>query len=511
MDPPTISDKTFHELIAKRAQTLLGLASYLANCESVDAVLTRPFLGEFLSQSVQIEELLDAYDARNNCQWCVFRSLTAATKLFSDVSYELLHIQHALPAYRLLPIEHDFVQATQQTLDFTGRVLSRAAKQILVKAEQLELPVPSQSLRTYSEELPPGRLPHDCAARRTETVAETVTLLATAFLNLAADSKRIRAAGKAKPEEYASYAAESVTEENLRNLELRFHNLQSLYDTFVSGTEVETLDKDLPVLRGQISIVFHLLRLGTRFAHYYERHVNKQQCALAATREPLVEADALLWQLMTYCTVHIGLYIACAEKLCQNMLKRYAQVGRIEVPVPSYRGFHVRPSTLVSTLVLHYGSDVRMELANETYNAASPLDLFRANEKINAEKRRWLAAEIAAIELNGHCSDQSGTNAAVQSVVLRLVQKSKLILYEQPLQMPEESAQQEGTLLQRITDKVGQLLALGKIDINIDLTASFVGDKRVLSDIKLLAEAGYGEDQFGNNIPLPEELVYLRH
>ncbi|MBC8218315.1 MAG: hypothetical protein H8E73_07615, partial [Planctomycetes bacterium] len=327
MDPLTISDKAFHELIAKRAQTLLGLANHLSRCESAGKALTRPFLGEFLSQSMQIEELLDTYDARNSCQWCAFRSLTAATKLFSDVSYELLHIQHVLPAYRLLPIEHDFVEATQKTLEFTGQVLLTAANQMLTRAKQLELTVPPEDSRAYSEELPAGRLPHDCTARRKETVSETVTLLATAFLNLAADSQRIRAAAKAKPEEYASFASDFVTEESLRSLELRFHNLQSLYDTFVSGTEVEDLDTDLPVLRGHISIVFHLLGLGTRFAHYYERHVNTQKCALAATREPLVEAEALLSQLMDYCITHIGLYIACAERLCQKMLKRYAEVG----------------------------------------------------------------------------------------------------------------------------------------------------------------------------------------
>jgi len=510
MDPLTISDEGFHKLIAERAQTLLGLASHLSGCESPDKVLTRPFLGEFLSQSVQIEELLDAYDARNNCRWCVFGSLTAATKLFSDVSYELLHIQHALPAYRLLPIKRDFAEATQEALEFTGKILSIAARQMLAKAEQLELSVPSQSLRIYSEELPPGRLPHNCTERRTETIAETVTLLATAFLNLAADSKKIRAAGKAKPEEYASYVSESLTEESLRSLELRFHNLQSLYDTYVSGTEAENLDTDLPVLRGHISIVFHLLGLGTRFAHYYERHVNKQVCALVAARKPLVKADALLSQLMNYCIAHIGLYITCAERLCQKMLKRYAEVGQIEVSVPPYRGFHVRPCTLISALVLHYGSEVRMELDDEVYNAASPLDLFRANEKINAEKRRWLAAEIADIEVIRQCPAQTEMNAVVRSVVLTLAEKSKVILYEQPLQLAEESAQKEGTLLQRVNDKMGQLLALGKIDINVDMTVKFVGDKRVLADIKLLAKSGYGEDQFGNNIPLPKELIYLR-
>ncbi len=256
--------------------------------------------------------------------------------------------------------------------------------------------------------------------------------------------------------------------------------------------------------------MFHLLMLATGFAHYYERHVNKQACALAATCKPLVKADALLSQLMNYCIAHIGLYIACAERLCQKMLKRYAEVGEIEVSVPQYRGFHVRPSTLISTIVLHYGSDIRMKLDEEVYNAASPLEMFRANEKINAEKRRWLASEIVGSEIIRQSPEQSKINEIVQSVVLKLAERSKVILYEQPLQIPEESGEREGTLLQRVNDKMGQLLALGKIDINIELTAKFVGDERVLADIKLLAEFGYGEDQFGNNTPLPEELVYLR-
>jgi hypothetical protein len=261
-----VADKDFQELAAKRAQTLLGLASYLTQCQSSNEFLIRPFLGEFFSQSMQVEEILDAYDARNNCQWCSFRSLTAAIKLFSDVSYELLHIQHALPAYRLLPTGQDFVKGTKQVLEFTGDVLLRAARQMLIGADQLGLPVPPESLRerSYREELPPGRLERDCAARRTETVSETVTLLATAFLNLAAESKDVRAASHAKPEEYASYVSDSVSEESLRSLELRFHNLQSLYDTYVAGTEAESLDADLLVLRGHISVVFPLLRAACK-------------------------------------------------------------------------------------------------------------------------------------------------------------------------------------------------------------------------------------------------------
>jgi hypothetical protein len=512
MSPVTISDKDFSELIAKRTQTLLGLAGCLSQCRSSEEFLIRPFIGEFFSQSMQIEEILDAYDARNNCKWCLFRSLIAAIKLFADVSYELLHIQHALPAYRLLPIERDFVKATRQTLDFTGDILTRTAKQMLAEASKINLPIPSETRRDklYSEELPPGRLLRNCKARRTETVSEMVALLSTAFLNLAAESKDVRAASKAKPDEYLSYVENSITEESLRTLELRFHNLQSQYDTYVSGTEAEQQDTDLLVLRGHVSVVFHLLITATSFAHYYGRHVNKQICDVLASQEPLVRPDELIKVLMNYSITYISLYIDCAENLCREMLRRYAEVGRIEVHIPPYRGFHVRPATLISKLVLHYGSEVRMQLDDELYDASSPLELFRANEKINAQKRKFLATEIVRLRLVPQWATGKDLKTVIRDAVLMLAEKSKLILYEQPLQIPDEPARKEGTLLEKVIDEAAQLFALGNIDIDIDMTVTFNGDKRVLADIKLLADSGYGEDKFGNNVPLPEKLAYLR-
>ena len=87
MTEGTIDENQFKILISERGGELLSLANLLCHSRSANEIITRPFLGEMLSQSTQVEELLDSYDARNNCRWCVFRSLTAATKLFSDVSY----------------------------------------------------------------------------------------------------------------------------------------------------------------------------------------------------------------------------------------------------------------------------------------------------------------------------------------------------------------------------------------------------------------------------------------
>ncbi|OHB61757.1 MAG: hypothetical protein A2167_01490 [Planctomycetes bacterium RBG_13_46_10] len=512
MRPVKVSDDDFHELIAQRAKRLLSLANYLSSCSSNSEFLIRSFLGEFFSQSLQIEELLDAYDARNNCKWCPFRSLIAATKLFSNVGYELLHIRHAVPAYRLLPVGGDFAKATQQTLDFTGEVLTKTAKHLLSMACRLNLPVPSEteSEPFHSEEMPPARLPRDCKARRAETVSEMVTMLATAFLNLAAGSKDVRSATKAKPHEYPSYIENSITEESLRTLELRFHNLQSQYDTYVAGSEAEQQDTDLLVLRGHISVVFHLLRTATSFAHYYERHLNKKPCEVKSPQELLLQPNDLLFVLMNYSITYISLYIDCAENLCRQMLKRYAEISQIEVCVPPYRGFHVRPATLISKLALHYGSEVYMQLDEERYDAGSALELFRVNEKINAQKRKFVAAEIIRLKLVPQWATGKDLKTIIHDTISTLAKESKLILYEQPLQISDIPIRAEGTLLEKVIDEVAQLLALGKIDINTDMTVTFIGDKRVLADIKLLAEAGYGEDSLGNNISLPEKLSYLR-
>lgn len=506
-----MTDKDFRKLIAKRAATMLGLARHISQCRSNEEVMIRPLIGALLSESTQLEEFLDAYGAGTCCEWCAFRALTAAIKHFSDASYELLHIRYSLPLYRLLPIEQDFAGATEETLEFTVGVLRNAASQILARAEQLGLPFPSHRLReeSYAEELPTGFLEQHCQTRKFE-IAETVTLLATAFLNLAAESEDVRTASRAKPEKFASYVRNLVNEENLRSLELRFHNLQSLYDTFVSGTEAAQVDTDLPVLRGHISVVFHLLRTATLFVHHYERHVTKQPCDSLSRQEPMVKGEVLLDVLMRYSINHINLYIGCAEHLCHEMLQRYAEVGEIEVSVPPYRGFHVRPSTLIAKLTLHYGSAIQMELDGELYDASSPLGLFRANEKINAQKRRWLAAEVVRLKLVQEQDNQGDFDDVVREIVLTLAGQSNLILYDQPLQLPEEPAREEGTLLERVVAEMARLLAMGKIDVDTRMTAKFIGDTRVLADIKLLAESGYGEDKFGNNISLPEKLSYLR-
>lgn len=63
----------------------------------------------------------------------------------------------------------------------------------------------------------------------------------------------------------------------------------------------------------------------------------------------------------------------------------------------------------------------------------------------------------------------------VRNVILTLAAKGKLILYEQPLQLPDRLCPTEAGLLEKVTSETGRLLAMGKIDIGIDITATFKG------------------------------------
>jgi hypothetical protein len=390
-------------------------------------------------------------------------------------------------------------------------VLQTASRRLTGIAPSLGLAL--RHVDVCEEFLPVGRLPQDCALRHVDDVAETVARLATAFLNLAGEAGPLAPTARSGAGDPRATAL--PTENELRLLTEDFHNLQALYDTHVAHTDAERKDPELLSLRGHASVVYHLLEMATDLTHYRERHVLNAppangQASLFAHQPDCIEPDHLESVLRDGLLVLAARYVHVGRTLAQQLLRRYAEQGEITVPVPRYRGFHVRPSTLVARVAYHYGSAVSMTLEDETYDAASPFELFRANELINAKKRRWLAQEIRRL-VDG-TEDRVGEDLirAVRNVLMRLAEEAKVILYEQPLPSIDGPLGEGQPVLSFIVDAVARLQARGKIDIITNVTATFRGDRRVLGDLQLLASNGYGEDAYGNNIALPEELSYLR-
>jgi hypothetical protein len=521
----SLSDRAFRAHLDRRIDELMILAVYVCKNAPKAGCFTRPLLADLLSESTKIEELLDIYGVKHNEHWFPLWQAVAPIKLFSGVAYILCHVLRFLPNYRLLSIEEDFPEATEKALSFTCSIILESAEALIRQAKRLGIRVPGSvpPMENFADEILHGHLAADRQKKKVASPEETVVYLATAFLNLAEQSMFLQAVQNRKVDTYADWIPDPINEERLRSLEERFHNLQSLYDTHISDSNVETLDGTLPILRGHITVIYHLLETATAFAHYCERHIMSFAPYPRPELRTLIDPNKLLDVLVNYSVSFASRYISLTRSLCHDMLRHYAIRGSISVPIPRYRGFHVRPSTLVAKIVSHYESAVQMNLDGETYNAGVTLDLFRANEKINADKKRWIRSEVYKLGLENHPeyrenrSEEHGAEETTElmehmarSAVQMLFVQNKLVLYERNLPVHEIRPLLDETVNEYVTQALIQLLTMGKIDVFVDINVTFTGDQRVLRDIKLLAENGYGEDDFGNNLPLPDKLSYLR-
>lgn len=94
----------------------------------------------------------------------------------------------------------------------------------------------------------------------------------------------------------------------------------------------------------------------------------------------------------------------------------------------------------------------------------------------------------------------------------------KMGMHLRPAALVAKLAVHHDTKLTLIVDRkefdAGNVLSItiasGLLAQRGDKKACFRGDKKVIDDLKLLAEFNYGEDEKGNQAPLPDDLTHLR-
>ncbi len=507
-------EESLRKMLSANGDKLFSLCKYAINIESKEKVLNRKFLGRLHLESEWMEETLDRHGAIHNISWLPFREVIAAEKIFSSACLDLLFLKNIEPNYELLREESGFTKAIDKNLDSFFNIIVKISTEILHLGKKHSIDIITNDLNygMFKEEHIMGKLKTTRKSHRGDGLHNKAIYLATTFLNLSPEVHIIEALHCIKDRNIKDCIPDHINEEKLRFLKARFHNLQSTYDTYLSKTDLEKEDKDLLILREHISIIYRLLCSATELSHYYERHIlNTGHRFLKKTHLP-VNKERNMEMIIGFDIFYINQYFTAAKTLCKKIIKQYAKIAEIELPIPEYRGFHVRPSTLISKIVLHYGSEVIMLLGSEEYDASSPLELFRVNEKINSEKRKYinkLSRHLAPLdELDS--SNLGEWSKKIQLVMLDLMDSKKIILYENNLSLEGITPEEDETPKEFFKRLLAIFLASGKIDIHSDIKVKFKGDKRVLEDLKILAENGYGEDKYGNNIMLPQGLPYLR-
>jgi len=506
-----LTNDGFLEMMKACSAEMISLCCLAQEKTMNNVFVSRAFTLKLNFEAAQVEEKLDTHGAKKNIEWCAFRSHIAAVKSFSDAVSKILLMSEMIPHYRLMDIDGDFQNDTLRQISSLSAILAQAAKGTVAEAGRLGLlPLERNTSfepRQYTSFT--GTLPANRKAADTAFPATSIVQLATAFLLEAGKLQFHKLAAEDKRAKYAAYIPDILSEKILRIAEEEFHNLQSSYDTYLSGTGIELQDGTLPVIRDHISIIYTILELATILTHYYERHIMHANHELADTL-PL-QSDELLILLVEYAIRYAGLFMQSAQHICQAILKRYTEQSVIKVSTPVYRGFHVRPSTLIAKIVLHYGSEVSLVTSDGSlYDASSPLELFRVNEKINAEKRRILFQRLASHkEIKNSPNDPKSMLEAFKFIFFDLLSLQEIVVYTTNIPFNELAPNEDEDFFEYVKRVLSFLIAQGLIDIHIETHVQFVGDKHVLDDIAILAKSGYGEDNFGNDIMLPQDLPYL--
>jgi hypothetical protein len=500
--------------LSKRLRPMLGLCFFALRSARKKAFPCRGYLQKLGAEAATMEEIVDGYGAQRNECWFAFREGIAAQKLFSEVAYDMLHIQNSVQSYTLLGTCSDLSRSTEKIRRMLKRAIIRVSRNLIKQARQIGIidgPVPTDFEKCDEQQLD-ALLPSDRSVRHIQKIGETVVYLATRFLNLSEDRQVLELLKPREKEEYARLVPGVIDEEKCRLVEASFHNLQSLYDTYIFESDIESQNRNLSYLRGHISIIYHFMKNATALTHYYIRHMSKLSRTTTDKMELPLEHAEILGIIFDYLFYYANQYLESAVHLCRDMIKSYSEEKTITVTIPNYRGFHVRPSTLIAKIVAHYGSSVTMFLDGDDYNAASPMSLFRANEAINAVKRRRIADLIASRRgLQRPVTREDSRRATeIQVVFLDMINSEELMVYEPNLPFSEVEPVEGETMADYASRCIKHFQSLAKLDAKTDTTVTFQGDNRALNDLQILAENGYGEDKLGNNIPLPEELSYLR-
>jgi hypothetical protein len=513
-----ISEEEFLNIFQKQTSELLKICAYLNEKEEKDFLYTKRFYGNVTTQSRILEDFLDDYGAKNNRNWIYFRELTASARYMGFSAYMIQHLRNRYALYDLKSSEaKTFLDHTIETQDFLNTAIKNVFRSIGDEARRLGLPTPVEKLNEedFLDVASNKMLPHNVDEDFSSKEEENVVKIASEYLNIMRDHEDFKIDHNYRVEEIEPLIPEYISEEKLRRFQLRIHNLQSVYDTYIKDTKIELENTPLNSMRGCIAVALHLAEIATTLTHFYERHESEiRHEKVREEIEIIIDKGQILNCIVNYCLLHCYNHLEKGNSLARSFLKNYVIMDSIRVPIPIYMGFHVRPATLVMKIVKHYGSEVTMHIDTEAYDASSALDIFRANEKISAKKRRLILKEIKPCKAQGEIPSHE-----VQYVVLeelnRLMQERKLISYEElslddVLCETEEKSVRPGEITTFVSKEIKRLMTEGKIDIRIDVYATFTGDQRALKDIETLARAQYGEDEKGNNIELPPEIDYLR-
>lgn len=510
------------QFVSAMLADLLKYASYVKDNPDGQFALTRGKLSFIKVHAETVEELLDAMGARNNSTWFPVREIVALLKNFSTSSYELLHVFYSAPYYGLGDCLEEFQKATKEHIEFISRILRGTLVNLYNAAIEMSIPFEKAEQPykfTEFEQIP--KLPRNKLPDSPGSVKNRIDAMAINVLNTTEDVRNFKKLSKTSPSAWDAVDFDFLNETKFRSMEVNMHNLQSLYDTYISDSATEDMDSDLRGVRGRISAVLHLMRIASIYVHFYERHIRNKPLADADDcdfRHPAacLNCDEFHRIIICYLAHYIEFFMEEARHICSSLLAKYCVQKTVCVKVPPYVGFHVRPSSLIAAIAIHYGCAVHMRLWDTEYDAAVPFNIMMANNYLDQKKRAFIIEKIHSMDFSDLENQiESGVidkMQAAKQAILRLASMNWVRLYTIPLKTDGAAniMANSSTFQNFVFNLVVYLMNKDRqLGIIFDATVTFSGPEQAVDDIEALADGNYGESETGEDLPLPKQLEYL--
>ena len=384
-------DISFAEKVRFYSYDYLKCFLYLAQCDSAENVFTKSLYSKLITSSHLLEDFLDFHGAKNNSEWYFYRELAAAIRHISMGGYSQKHIANRLIFYDIHDRE-SFRENGEVALEFMTHSLMKLAHAIIEEAQRLKIELPKKGFKSrHFPGITTGEmLAHDFEDEQKDRYSKHIVQVANEFISIADDFDTFEFVEVYDQVGLKALVPERVNEVEIRRFEMRVHNLQSSFDSYVIHGGFLFGNRNLKRFRSYFSVIYHLLQVMGRLLHFYERHLidigykfiyNKAREQL--TR--LVEPDVLLDCTINYGLFYVNHFFSYGKEVALEILKGNIERSSIIVGIPKELGFHCRPSLMVAKIVQNYGGEVKLIAGGDQFDASSVLDVQWAGGKIQRE------------------------------------------------------------------------------------------------------------------------------
>ncbi|MAG57901.1 MAG: hypothetical protein CMJ83_16575 [Planctomycetes bacterium] len=344
----------------------------------------RAFSG-ILQLAQDFSTFLDDHGARLNRTYAALAEYTACVRGFAKMGRHLAHLEvrlgHELPEPAGVHAQQ-FRDEVRRTLEFVKWSLANLQEEVFSEAgrllgESLRFHPGPPMTRSRDDNLAlPQDLDEDSVPEKERWIAE----IASKFLaHKEILDRESRLTKWTDLESMRTFVLEVSDEQQVRFFTTRIHNTLSRYDTYIQGTSIESQDPDLPRFRTYVVASLHILEVMIELVHFYERHENDVRCELAKNRvSDLVDKEMVLDRILNYSLHWLHVYMSEMVPQAEALVQRYTLQTEVACMIPDGISLHARPVSLITRIVNHYGTPVRIKVGETTCYAGSILQVLMA-------------------------------------------------------------------------------------------------------------------------------------